>query len=168
MPKNPPINIENWNAGVMASACVILGIVFGFVFGALGAPQVNGEPWLKTYGGFVAALISLVAGGIGLWVATWNVLRQVRINLMSREEDRMEKSLGPLQRWFWSRQRCAELELAQAHPTALSRTHPLPSRGHVHVLHVSLSQRVDQRVHRSRQRRRDAGLAAALDAQRVA
>jgi hypothetical protein len=83
-----------WNAVILSIACVVLGLALGFVLGGLFAPPVIGEPWLKSYQGLLAAFLALSAAGFGLVVATWNVLRQLRINLMSREEDRMERDLG--------------------------------------------------------------------------
>ena len=87
-----------WNAVILSIACGVLGLALGFVLGGLFAPPVIGEPWLKSYQGLLAAFLALSAAGFGLVVATWNVLRQLRINLMSREEDRMERDLGSLKR----------------------------------------------------------------------
>ena len=76
------MNMGNWNATILSTACVVVGLVLGFLFGGLFAPPVTGEPWLKTYQGLVAALLGLSAAGLGLAVATWNVLRQLRLSLV--------------------------------------------------------------------------------------
>jgi hypothetical protein len=77
---------------VLTAGCVVLGCVLGILLGGAIAPPVMGEPWFKTYQSSVTALFSVISGGIALWFA----LRQLRINLMIREEDRMERMLPGL------------------------------------------------------------------------
>ena len=89
----------SWNFGVWATGCVLLGVLLGVVAGVLIggalAPPVTADPWLKTYGSLVGAaigaVVSIGAAIAAAAVAIRNVLRQMRINLMIREEDRMEK-----------------------------------------------------------------------------
>jgi hypothetical protein len=84
------------NTAALTACCVCLGFVFGLLIGGTIAPPVQTEPWLKTYQGLVGALVGVIGAGAGLAVATYNVLRQMRINLMSREEERMEDTLPGL------------------------------------------------------------------------
>jgi hypothetical protein len=92
------MDLGKWNVGVLSTGCVVIGMMLGFIFGGLLAPPIADEPWLKTYQGLAGALVGLSAAGLGLAVATRNVLRQLRVNLMSREEDRMERDLSSLKR----------------------------------------------------------------------
>lgn len=83
----------SWNMGVLTGSCVLLGCVFGILIGGAIAPPVVDEPWLNSYQGLISAFVGISTAGVGLAVATNNVLRQMRINLMSREEDRIERLL---------------------------------------------------------------------------
>jgi len=82
---------DDRNTAVLTTACVVLGLILGVLLGGALAPPVINEPWLKTYQGLVGAVLGIVSAIAGLSVATYNVLRQMRINLMIREEDRIER-----------------------------------------------------------------------------
>lgn len=84
------------NTALLSTLCIVLGAVVGMLVGGAIAPPVADEPWIKTYQGLVGAFLGIASGGIGLGVATFNVLRQMRINLISREEDRIERTLPGL------------------------------------------------------------------------
>lgn len=86
----------SWNAAVLSTACIALGTVMGILIGGGIAPPITAEPWLKTYQALLAALIGIAGAAAGLAIATRNVLRQMRINLISREEDRIERILPGL------------------------------------------------------------------------
>jgi hypothetical protein len=78
--------------------CLVLGMIYGALIGGWVSPPVVGEPWMKTYQGVASAALGITAALVGIAVATFNVLRQMRVNLMSREEDRIEEALpGMLQ-----------------------------------------------------------------------
>lgn len=86
----------DWNTVVLTGACVCLGIVVGILLGGAIAPPIESEPWLRSYGNVVSALVGFVGAVVGFTVATRNVLRQMRVNLMIREEDRIEGTLPGL------------------------------------------------------------------------
>lgn len=97
---------SHWNTGVLSAACVTLGCALGVLLGGAVAPPVAYEPWLSTYQGLIGAVLGVLGAGAGLAIATGNVLRQMRVNLISREEDRIERvlpglrdALGLLQRF---------------------------------------------------------------------
>jgi hypothetical protein len=48
------MNLGNWNTGILSTACVVFGLVLGFLVGGLFAPPVAGGPWLKTYSWIVS------------------------------------------------------------------------------------------------------------------
>ena len=79
---------------MLTTGCVTLGLMLGVLIGGALAPPVASEPWLKTYGSLVGAavgaIVSIGAAIAAAAVAIRNVLRQMRINLLIREEDRME------------------------------------------------------------------------------
>jgi hypothetical protein len=92
------------NLGGLSGLCILLGCVLGILIGGAVAPPIHGEPWVKSYGPLIGAIVSLIGTLvaftgvlIGFRVATRNVLRQMRVNLMSREEDRIERILPGLQ-----------------------------------------------------------------------
>src|SRR5260370_876733 len=78
------MNLGNWNTGIMSTACVVFGLVLGFLVGGLFAPPVAGDPWLKTYQGLVAALLGLSAAGLGLAVATRDVLQDEIVQIYTQ------------------------------------------------------------------------------------
>jgi hypothetical protein len=80
----------------LTSFCMALGALFGVLIGGWLAPPTPDEPWLKTYGTLVSAAFGLAGAAMGISYATRNLLRQMRVNLISREEDRIDKVLPGL------------------------------------------------------------------------
>jgi hypothetical protein len=78
------------NAQIMAAAAAVLSCILGFTFGnALGVAGVfNMKDWQFIIGTCIAVMVAMIA-----W---YNVQRTLRMNLISREEDRIERSLPAL------------------------------------------------------------------------
>lgn len=78
------------NAQIMAAAAAVLSCLLGFTFGnALG---VTGVFDLQDWQSIIGTCIAVTA----VVIAWYNVQRTLRMNLISREEDRMERSLPAL------------------------------------------------------------------------
>jgi hypothetical protein len=59
----------------------------------ISAGTINSTAWIGFAGSCVGGAVAIIA----VVVATWNVRRQLRVNLLSREEERMETQLPGLQ-----------------------------------------------------------------------
>ena len=84
------------NLGALSALCIVLGCVLGILIGGAIGQSGGGEPWIRTYGSLVGTLFAFAGTIIGFAVATRNMLRQMHINLISREEDRIERTLPGL------------------------------------------------------------------------
>ena len=84
------------NLGALSALCIVLGCVLGLLIGGAIGPSAGGEPWIRTYGSLVGTLFGFAGTIVGFAVATRNMLRQMHINLISREEDRIERTLPGL------------------------------------------------------------------------
>jgi hypothetical protein len=78
------------NAQIMAAAAAVLSCLLGFTYGnALG---VSGEFNLQEWQSIIGTCIAVMAAAI----AWYSIQRTLRMNLISREEDRIERSLPAL------------------------------------------------------------------------
>lgn len=114
------MQIKNDLVGLSPFWLIGLALVLTFLL-AIGVPLIAGPIDSKTWLTFGGSLISGACAIIAVVVATRNVNRQLRINLISREEERIERQLPrlrELQLFFSTLQSLA----ASGHPdTVLSQ-----------------------------------------------
>ena len=91
--KKPYLSQTERSAGALSTLCIVLGAIFGATWSALALGH-GGElaAVLKDYQAAIGAAVAVCAA----FIAWHNVSRQLAMNLLTREEDRIEEALPGL------------------------------------------------------------------------